>query len=92
VVLSLLKNALSNVDLLTHLEFMVHVNHSVKTISLIGEDLGGELWFEKNERFWTNFFFGHSLQSDPFHHNTCRHRIQRTSSSPLRSSVYETWP
>jgi hypothetical protein len=26
-----------------------------------GEDLGGELWFEKNERFWTNFFFGHSL-------------------------------
>jgi hypothetical protein len=35
VVLSLLKNALSNVDLLTYLESVVHAHHSVKTISLI---------------------------------------------------------
>jgi hypothetical protein len=35
VVLSSLKNALSNVDLLTYLESMMHAHHSVKTISLI---------------------------------------------------------
>jgi hypothetical protein len=35
VVLPLLKNALSNVDLLTHLESLVHAHYSIKTISLI---------------------------------------------------------
>jgi hypothetical protein len=35
VVLSLLKNALSNVDLPTHLESVVCAHYSVKTISLI---------------------------------------------------------
>jgi hypothetical protein len=35
VVLSSLKNALLNVDLMTYLESVVHAHHSVKTISLI---------------------------------------------------------